>query len=49
MAKANIKKGVEPAIQYKKGDLGFAKKMRAYSSARLPKVKGGKKWTGALS
>lgn len=40
MAKVKMKKGFEPAIQYKKGDLGFSAKMRAYSSARLPKVKG---------
>jgi len=40
MAKVKMKKGFEPAIAYKKGDLGFSKKMRAYSSARLPKVKG---------
>jgi len=50
MAKAKLAKDVEPAIVYKKGgDLAFAKKMRAYTAARSPKPKGGKKWTGALS
>jgi len=40
MAKVKMKKGFEPAVEYKRGDLGFSAKMRAYSSARLPKVKG---------
>ena len=49
MAKAKLAKGIEPAILYKKdeGDLGFAKKMRAYTAARAPKPKGGKKWIDA--
>ena len=49
MVKAKIKNKFEPAVQYKKNDLGFLKKMKAYSSARIPKSKGGKRWTGALS
>lgn len=39
MIKANLKQGVQPAVSYKKSRLVFAKKMRAYSSARLPKPK----------
>ena len=48
MAKVKLAKGIEPAVSYKKGgDLGFAKKMRAYTAARVPKPKGGKKWIDA--